>query len=109
MATIRARGERWQAIVRRHGHLPISKTFATHGDAHAWAGRSESEIERGLYDDYSAARTVTLYSAIARYVQVELPRLRGAVDEHSRLRQLQRVLGHLTLAPLWTKSSTSIT
>ena len=45
MATIRKRGGKFQAIVRR-GHHSQAKTFSKRADAEHWAKRLEIEIER---------------------------------------------------------------
>jgi len=39
MASIRKRGDRWQAQVRRKGSKPLSKTFKLKADAERWAAR----------------------------------------------------------------------
>ena len=45
MATIRKRGGKFQAIVRR-GYHSQAKTFSKRADAEHWAKRLEIEIER---------------------------------------------------------------
>ena len=47
MATIRKRGGKFQAILRR-GHHSQAKTFAKRADAEHWAKRLEIEIERNV-------------------------------------------------------------
>lgn len=47
MATIRKRGRKFQAIVRR-GHHSQAKTFSKRADAEHWAKRLEIEIERNF-------------------------------------------------------------
>jgi len=40
---------KWQAIVRRSGNKPISKSFNTKTEAGKWARHIESKIDRGVY------------------------------------------------------------
>src|SRR3954465_371122 len=47
MATIRPRGKRWQAQIRRCGHPIFSRTFTLKRDAEAWARATEAQLERG--------------------------------------------------------------
>ena len=51
---------RWQALIRRTGVKPISKTFRTKAMAQNWARRKEDEMKRGLYHNVSAAERTTL-------------------------------------------------
>lgn len=49
MATIRKRGSRFQAIVKRQGYPLTSQTFGHKADATIWARQVEAEIDRGQY------------------------------------------------------------
>jgi len=57
MATIRKRGGKFQAIVRR-GYHSQAKTFSKRADAEHWAKRLEIEIERNV----AALRQFVLFS-----------------------------------------------
>ncbi len=46
MATLRKRGNRWQAQVRLQGHAPVSHSFLAKSDAAAWARRTEARLEQ---------------------------------------------------------------
>lgn len=46
MATIRRRGDSWQAQIRRVGHSPQSRTFAKREDAQRWVRSIESGFDR---------------------------------------------------------------
>ena len=46
MATIRKRGQSWQAQVRRQGHAPITKSFLKRADAELWAKQTEVALDR---------------------------------------------------------------
>ena len=41
MASIRKRGQSWQARARRQGRAPITKTFLKRADAELWAEQTE--------------------------------------------------------------------
>jgi integrase len=100
MATIvlRASG-RWQAKVRRHDAPAISRTFKTKLDADAWARKLESEQERGVWRDSSAAERMTLAQALERYEHERTVHKRGAAQEASVLRILRdEPMAQLTLA-----------
>ncbi len=86
MATIRPRGKRWQAIIRRTGLPPLSKAFARRADAAAWAKITESEIERGEFTDRTEADRLTLLEALTRYEEQVTPRKKGAKQERVRIR-----------------------
>lgn len=88
MATIVRRGEKWQARVRRDGYPPISKTFPRRTDAEAWARQQESEIDRGVWLDRSAAEATTLHALLDRYTRDVVPSKRGAEVEALRIKTL---------------------
>jgi len=71
MASIRKRGRRWQVQVRRLGHLPLIKSFASRADAEAWARETESSIDRGNAVPVSATarknKGITLRELLTRY------------------------------------------
>ena len=69
MASITKRGKRWVAKIRRQGHPVIQQTFQEKWDAEAWARKTESELERGLYiADLAEARRITFDVAMERYL-----------------------------------------
>ncbi|MCK9622163.1 MAG: site-specific integrase [Methylobacter sp.] len=78
MATITKRGKRWRAQVRLLGHPPLSGTFATKGEAQAWATHTESDILAGTL---TVGTRKTLRQAIQRYLEEVTPTHRGAVKE----------------------------
>jgi len=47
MATLRKRGDKWQAQIRREGCLSLSKTFAFREDAQRWARQQERLVDLG--------------------------------------------------------------
>ena len=94
MASIREKGPyQWAVQIRRKGWPNQSATFRTKKDAQAWARKVESEMDRGLFIDQSAAQSTTLADLIEIYlrdVTVDVPRLRhllwsGYVREATRV------------------------
>lgn len=70
MATItQTNGKTWKAIVRkaRFGVRLKVKTFSRKSDAEAWARKTESEIERGVWRDVGGADRMTLGEALDKY------------------------------------------
>ena len=60
MATFRRRIGKWEVRVRRYNNKTISKTFIQKEDANKWARETETQIEKGLYEDLSQANSITL-------------------------------------------------
>lgn len=92
----------WQAKIRRKGHVPISKSFRSKADAEAWARKTESELERGLWRDTSAVETTTIRDLINTYREKELPSKRGRHFDSS-LKLLDEELGRYPLSALSSK------
>jgi integrase len=92
MATIRKRGLRWQAQVRRQGHAPVSRTFTLKGDAQAWARSREAELDRNadvaIID--RQLMVMTLGQVLERYRAEVTPSKRGAASENTRLGVMMR-------------------
>ncbi len=88
MATIELRNSgRWQAKIRRRGVI-ISETFGTKSDADAWARKTESEIERGLWRDSTEAESTTLREALDRYQREKTTTKKSAEKEKYFVSQL---------------------
>ena len=66
MATIRKRGGKFQAIVRR-GYHSQAKTFSKRADAEHWAKRLEIEIERNVAALPNSADGITFGELIQSY------------------------------------------
>jgi hypothetical protein len=94
MATIREKAPyQWQVQIRRMGWPNQNATFRTKKDAEAWARKSESEMDRGLFVDQSAGRETTLGDLIEIYltgVTAHRPSANAQVAETARLRRFQR-------------------
>jgi integrase len=93
MPTIRKRGDyQYQAIIRRRGFPPLTKTFISKRDAESWATRIESEMLRGTFVDRTEAERTTLGELIDRYLKEVTPTKRGAAtsSEDSRANVIKR-------------------
>ena len=86
MASIRKRGSRWFAQVRREG-FSKSRTFARKLDAQVWAAEMERAIERG--DPLTSGRQC-FRDVLQRYAVEVSPTKRGARWEAIRLDALSR-------------------
>jgi integrase len=100
MATIVKRGDRWRAQVRRTGHAPLSKAFASRSEAAAWARDIEHKIDRGQSID--AGRKVTFADVLAAYRE-HLAAFKGMSRSKAQaLDKIQRLLGRRRLIELKT-------
>ncbi|MHB8252948.1 MAG: tyrosine-type recombinase/integrase [Acidiferrobacter sp.] len=57
----------WQVKIRRRGFPALSGTFDTKGKAEAWARKTESEMDRGVFVSLAEAESTTLAKALDRY------------------------------------------
>ena len=83
MATIRKRGNKWQAQVRRNGRVSVSKSFNTKCDSQVLAKQTEINMERidiGLV--HGQLRQITLEQLLVRYLR-EVTQKRGADVERT--------------------------
>lgn len=91
----------WQVKIRRKGHAAISRTFRNKTDAEAWARKTESEIERGLFVSNEEAERTTLGEALKRYLREVTPTKRSATTEEYRIKAwLSTKLAQRSLAVL---------
>lgn len=86
MASIRKRGDKWQARIRLKGQVPIEKSFLTRKDAEAWGKVTESEMIRGTYIKRTDAEQTTLAEALERYQREVSASKRGAIQEAMRIK-----------------------
>jgi hypothetical protein len=73
MATIRKRSSSWNVQIRKKGHPLLSETFKDRKTALAWAKKVESEIDRYVYLDISAAQRTTVSNVLDRFSKEVLP------------------------------------
>ena len=88
MPTIRKRGSKWQAQVRLKGCHAQSKSFSYKTDALRWAHETERALENGTHPCMNMKLEEMLAQLLARYLEVETPRKKGAEIEAVRLRSL---------------------
>lgn len=86
------------AIIRRHGHKPISQTFDRKTDAKAWAQKTEDQIKNSQYLD--EARKRTLSDLVDRYIQDVLPHKKDGAKTAQLLRWWEKHLGGLKLVQI---------
>jgi len=86
MATIRKRGDKWQARIQIKGTDQCSKSFSSRSDAEAWAKITEAEIIRGVFIKRTDAERTTLGDALKKYEDEVTPNKRGADQELHRIR-----------------------
>lgn len=89
MATIRKRGNRYQAQIRMSGYPLQSKSFTTQAAAKAWARRIESSMDNGSFIDVSQPGSVVIediiQDLIVSYERFNLP---VAAPKRSALKQI---------------------
>lgn len=85
MATIRKRGDVWQARVRRHGYPDEAKSFPCKADAERWSRSIEGEMDRGQFVSRVEAENTTFGDVIRRYMETITPGKRGRQEETIRL------------------------
>jgi integrase len=89
MASIRHRGDKWQARIKRN-QLMIERSFRLKADAHRWALATEADLERGTYKMAPYSCDQTLSDALLRYGREVTPKKRGAEVEGIRITALAR-------------------
>lgn len=90
MASIRKRGDVWQARVRRYGYPDEVKSFPNKADAEAWARSIESEMDRSQYVSRTEAEHTTFGEVIQRYLNAVTVTKRGCKEETIRLSAILR-------------------
>jgi integrase len=104
MASIRNRGNRWQARVTQKGFPDEVKSFTTRQDAERWARSVETEMDKGSFISRSEAESTTFGEILKRYIAEVCPTKRGGIDEAIRLRATCRTkLAKLNMAALSPK------
>ncbi len=97
MAAFQKRGDKWRALVRKKGHPPQSKTFATKGMAQRWAREVERDIDLGIFKDPHRLADMTVADLVARY-RAETKRIGRSKD--ACLGMIDRELGSVVLPEL---------
>ena len=93
MATIRQKGpEQWHAQIRRTGWPPVSKTLRTLKDAEMWARGVESNMDRGIFVDPSAAERPTFGETIKSYIKEVTEKRPGEASRAAEKSRLERFM-----------------
>jgi len=101
MATFRRRMGKWEVRVRRYNNKTISKTFIQKEDAHKWARETETQIEKGLYEDLSQANTITLSELMQTYYRdVTVTKLGHSQEKYKIDKLCRQPIAKLKLAKL---------
>ncbi|BEV06941.1 site-specific integrase [Methylophilus sp. DW102] len=104
MASIRKRGERWQARITRKGFPPEVKSFETRTGAEQWARSIESEMDRGVYVSRSPAEQISFSEILDLYMKEVSPTHKGYLTEIAKLKAVQRLrMGQMMLANVTPK------
>ena len=60
MAGYRKRNGKWEVRIRRNNSKNLSKTFINKEDAQRWAREQESKLDKGIFEDLTAANNILL-------------------------------------------------
>ena len=85
MASIRKRGNKWQARVSVKFVGSTDKSFLNKSDAEAWAKIAEADMIRGVFIKRTDAERTTLSEALTKYETEITPNKRGAYQEKHRI------------------------
>ena len=88
MATIRKRGRRWEAQVRKADVTSVNKSFLNKADADRWARQTEAAIERGETAPSHNAAFKHVSCILHQYLDSVTPLKRGAQEEGYRMRAM---------------------
>ena len=90
MATIRQRGNKWQAIIKRQGYPLQSKSFELKKDAEKWARQQERLMDTGMWVNEEKSRLTTLSELLDRYQKEITASKRGKDIETLRISNIKR-------------------
>jgi integrase len=90
MASIRKHYKKYQVLIRRKGHPLICKSFTTYADATRYAQESETNIDKGLFQDLTEAMQTTLADALKRYRDEVCPTRKWGHYETYQINKLLR-------------------
>ena len=91
MARINKQRGKWIVQIRRKGFPGVYKQFLVLKDARKFARTVESQMERGVFEDYSGARGTTLREILVRYRDEKTAVKKGWREETNTINKL---IGH---------------
>ena len=101
MASIRKRGNKWQAQVRRGGIKGISKSFLRKADAERWSRQMEAAVDAGLYEPPEATSISTVADLLKKYLTHVTSKKKGRTSEAYRLQAIIRSpLGEISVSDI---------
>ena len=74
MATIRKQRGKWQVIIRKKDYPNISKVFIEKRTANKWAKQVETEMERGIFEDFTKAHSIIVRDLLVKYQKEITPK-----------------------------------
>lgn len=78
----------WQAVVRKKGFPPKSKSFPLKRDAEIWGIDVEAQMNRGIFNDFSEAEGMTIAEGLERYLKEVTPHKKGSYQDTNRIKKL---------------------
>ena len=90
---------KWRALIRRHGHKPVCKTFPKKAPAEAWARRIEADLVQGS-TPHTAGVTVAAMIEKYRALRDAKRPILDTSNEHYMLRHLSEGLGSIDASKL---------
>jgi hypothetical protein len=94
------KGIRWQAVVRKCGHVPQVETFRTKGEAEQWARGLETAISKGGYLPTYEAKRRTVRDLLSRYKETEIPKKKDRINSIRHADFWIKRIGNLKLVEL---------
>ena len=101
MASIRKRGNKRQAQVRRGGIKGISKSFLRKADAERWSRQMEAAVDAGRYEPPEATSISTVADLLRKYLNHVTSKKKGRISEAYRLQAIIRSpLGEISVSDI---------
>ena len=90
MATIQLLNKKYKVEIRKKGYPSVTKRFHTLGDARKFAKDVESQMEKGIFEDYTGASGTTLKEILIKYRDEKTSLKKGVREETGTINFLIR-------------------
>lgn len=90
MAGYRKRNGKWEVRIRRNNSKNLSKTFINKEDAQRWAREQESKLDKGIFEDLTAANNILLKDLINRYIKEVVVNKKSYQSEQYKAQKLSK-------------------
>jgi len=90
MAGYRKRNGKWEVRIRRNNSKNLSKTFVNKEDAQRWAREQESKLDKGIFEDLTAANNILLKDLISRYIKEVVVNKKSYQSERYKAQKLSK-------------------